>query len=1420
VRIRTPGNRLIPLSLVVGAYALALLQRPGLATSDTKIDLHVDPVGFLSRVAAVWSPTQGLGHVQGGQYGGYLWPMGPFFAVLHSIGLGPWLVQRLWLGTLIALAAWGAVRLLDVLLERRRGAAHLIAGALYAVNPYVVVFTSRTTFTLIGYAALPWLLLLVHRGVRDPRRWWFPAAFALVVTSVGGGVNAAVLGWLLFGPLLLLVYEPVIASGVSWRATGAFAWRAGLLTVAACLWWIVPVLVQAAYGLNFLQFTEQVGSIWDTTSLSESLRLMGYWPSYLGTGYGDVLRPYFADSATLLFAPATVVASALVPGLAIAGFARTRRWRYGPFFLVMAMLGALIMSAGFPNGTPLRLGATFAYNHLQWLQFLRTTYKAGPLVALGVACLGGVAFGWLWRRWSLRSAQLALGAAAAALVGLAAWPFFVGRAVELTWKRIPAAWTAVGHDLNRSLPSNSRAVVLPGQPFGFYRWGGTVDPLLPALTSRPVAVRNVPPYDDIHAVDALWTLDNRVQQQRLLPGELAPMLSLLGARAVVTGSDDDTGQSGAMAPAEAARVLAQQGLARASASYGALSILPAPADTVDPAVALPEVRRYDLPSARGLVRVEPVAGQTVIDGSATGIADLGSLGGLSGGGALRYAGDLSTAELRRAASSGGNVVISDSNRRRVFVASRPRQSDGWTLPASVPFSADASVLDPFPHRGSSAQTVAVYQGVRYVSAPFNPQLAQFPEHRPYAALDGNPGTSWLADPTLEQARHYLEVGFERPRDVSYVDVLPDDSNPRLLVTEIAVGGQTFRVGRGWNRLPVRLHGVSSLRVQIAGQLTRGRDVGSAGGLRELRIPGVHVRELLRPPTLAEQALAGTNLTHTPLTYLFERTTADEPLRRTPVPPPGATSGDRAQAEATLVRGAQDAETGLDRVFSPPAARSWSADGWATVSPNAPDAALDALAGTRTGGASFSSSGRFEGRPEFRASSAFDGSSARAWVAPWEPPRATWLQWRTPRPVTLTRLVLQRASVSARFPTRIALSWPGGATAPLTVGPGGTVALPRPVRARAVRLTVLATSGGPPAVAIGELVAPGLPAARQAPASAAVRGHCGVLAGTLSGRPLALSALTTVGGLDAGTPLRISSCGHPLALSAGQSVLHVGAGLLRPLLLELRSPAPRPLVPVASSASGGMVVSSGRMGRGSYSGVRVDVRRPSWLVLGESFNRGWRATCDGRDLGAPQVLDGLANAWRIRAGCREVAFHFAPQTAVNWGYLFGALSCLLLLVLLVARRPRATRAVSAVGAAPPELPADDARTPIAVAPAALAALAAGLVFGFLFAIRAGVVIAPVAFLLLWRGYPTRVLSLAAGGLLAVVVPVLYLLFPGENLGGYDTRFAVHHLGAHWVTVAAFALLILALIRTISTATGRRFGARARARAARARRRAPA
>ena len=417
------------------------------------------------------------------------------------------------------------------------------------------MFLNRTSITLLAYALLPWLLLAVHRGLRHPRGWWWPAAGALLVAASGGGVNVAVLAWLLLAPLALLIYEPAIGA-VRWSDARAFALRTAACLAVASLWWVAPVVAHVLYGRDFLPFTEPPGVIWSTTSASEVLRLMGYWTSYVGVGYAGDLRPFTSDAGVMLFHPAVLVASLLVPALVALALATARPWAYAPFFLLLLLGGALIAGAGFPDGTPLRRAALAVYFRVDAVQFLRTTYKAAPLIVVAFALLAAAAAPAVWVR--ARWAALPL----AAVLLLSAWPLVRGEAVDsqLAWEEIPPAWTEAARDLDADLPANTRAVVLPAQLFATYDWASTVDPILPALSDRPVAARTVLAYADRRSVDLLWTADNLIQQERAVDGQLPPLLRLLGAGAVIAGADDDRARSGAIVPSGAARELARGGL--------------------------------------------------------------------------------------------------------------------------------------------------------------------------------------------------------------------------------------------------------------------------------------------------------------------------------------------------------------------------------------------------------------------------------------------------------------------------------------------------------------------------------------------------------------------------------------------------------------------------------------------------------------------------------------------------------------------------------------------------------------------------------------------------------------------------------------------------------------------------------------------
>ena len=254
------------------------------------------------------------------------------------------------------------------------------------------------------------------------------------------------------------------------------------------------------------------------------------------------------------------------------------------------------MSAGFPEGTPLRRASNFTYNHFVPVQFLRTTYKAGPLVVIGLAVLGGLAAQRIPRRACLVAALI--------LPLVASWPLIRGRGVDdqLLWDEIPAAWHEAARHVDRTA-GDGRAVVLPGQLYAYYDWGGTIDPILPVLADKPVATRNAVGYADLRATDLLWTVDALVQQRRALPGQLDPLLDLLGARTVLAGRR--------RRPHPQRRGARRRGGGRARSSSArrpppgvTTAAKPRAAGTLGDPVELPQVRAWDRPGAPGLVRVE------------------------------------------------------------------------------------------------------------------------------------------------------------------------------------------------------------------------------------------------------------------------------------------------------------------------------------------------------------------------------------------------------------------------------------------------------------------------------------------------------------------------------------------------------------------------------------------------------------------------------------------------------------------------------------------------------------------------------------------------------------------------------------------------------------------------------------------------
>ena len=89
------------------------------------------------------------------------------------------------------------------------------------------------------------------------------------------------------------------------------------------------------------------------------------------------------------------------------------------------------------------------------------------------------------------------------------------------------------------------------------------------------------------------------------------------------------------------------------------------------------------------------------------------------------------------------------------------------------------------------------------------------------------------------------------------------------------------------------------------------------------------------------------------------------------------------------------------------------------------------------------------------------------------------------------------------------------------------------------------------------------------------------------------------------------------------------------------------------------------GRGEAT-VRFDgATEPFWLVLGESYGHGWRATVrDGVALGGPVLVDGFANGWYVDPGVAgasgTVDLDWAPNRTVRQGFVASVVATLSLI----------------------------------------------------------------------------------------------------------------------------------------------------------------
>lgn len=818
---------------------IALTSSPGWYVYDARFEHYWAPQRFLARHLEIWDGARTLGRPTLFFSPG----VGAVLAVFDRLGASPALTERLLHGCYLGLAGLAMVEVLR-LYRPRLGPEHAVAGVLYVCNPFTTQFLVPSGLYL--HAAIsPLLVVAAVRGARGPDVWRWAAMFALLVAGLGA-VNSASLLYAALPAVPALVHALLIERDASLRSIAAWIWRAATLSVGTCAAALFVLRASLPVIAENLGTTELPRLVSSRSSWAESWRGLGGWQSYVRLG-GGALRP--GSSSYFTSAP-VVLSTYAIPVVAVIALWRSS-WRGRSAFALIGLVSLCAMVGIHPVGNPPPLGSLIetAFDRSLSARSLRNGYKAGPGLMMFTSAVGAVgvvdAVRFLSRRrertflWARRAVAVSV---AVLVIGLASNPFWTG---ELYSRRdraagLPTYWSEALDWLSNQ-PDEGRALILPGVNRARYTWGFVGDDIFDALLDRDHVSRSSLAQGTPLAADLIVALDEAVARGNYRAGAMQEVARRTGIRYVVVRNDLDWRALRAPAPSALAGLRSDPDLRRAAVFGRPGQNLLRP-DRDGAGVLLPPVEVYEVRGdAPQGVRVESPSGALVVAGDGEGFVALAGLGWLRGRGPVRYSGALDAGELRAAVEAGAEIVITDSNRRRVVRATSTRNELSETLDRTA--SPERAPRDLFRRPGSQT-TVLRETGADITASLTGGGLTAFePGARAALAFDGSEASGWVVRGAGAGIGDWVRVDLDRSAPVGRVEI----------VAAVAAGGRRV------TQVSLTLADGTARPVQLA----NGRGAADFDGRRstsiEIRIDGVE-GDGVGPLGIAEVMIADLDLT--------------------------------------------------------------------------------------------------------------------------------------------------------------------------------------------------------------------------------------------------------------------------------------------------------------------------------------------------------------------------------------------------------------------------------------------------------------------------------------------------------------------------------------------------------------------------------
>ena len=1253
-RWRARLDRVVPSAFLV---ALAFVQRPGWTAADTKLDLVVDPGGFLRRSLSLWDPLAAGGQLQNQAYG-YLFPMGPFFWLGHTLGIPGWVVQRLWWSLLLVLAYHGALLVLERL-GIGTGWSRVIGAFSYALAPRMLVGLGAISSEIWPMAVAPWVLL--------PLMAVPPGRERAAAMRSGGAI-------LLLGAVNAVASLAVLVLPFWWIVTRRGRVRLVLLgwwslaVVLATAWWIGPLVLLGRYSPPFLDWIEDGRVTTAVASVTEALRGTTQWIATIG-GEQNAVWPagwvVLTSRNAILFGLVVVMAGLL--GLALARGPWTTFARGG------LLIGLVLVTLGHVRGVAGPWAGSEADLLDGVLAPFRNTHKFEPVLRLPIVL--GVAHGlpravaWLRRQqapWPL----IAPAVVVLALVGQTAVPALRGTIQRGPFLAVPSAWGQAATWLDEH-PDHGRTLLLPGGNAPARWWGEPKDEPLQPLATQPWIVRDAVPLGSAAATRVLGQIEARVGQGRGGPELLSLLDALAVTRVLVVG---DQRPSARTTPPVVVRAALSASGARSVASFGDIVGGSAELTTasdwgLDRPVRELELFEVGTTTSIGPTARTPVPSVSRYSGGPEGVASLPTV-----------ADSIFGAEQDPVAAGADAVVTTDTLQRRQSSFATATDLYGPLLAADEEYPSPRAVHDYWPGPLSEdypgltdQQTVRREDGeARAVASSTlaEPALGQGRElaSDAWRAFDSSGETGWRsagydakgqwvkvswADPTHLPPSLTLTLDTKLGADVAAVSVVTDAGSRRTPVTSPELAGD-----------------VDPARYAVAVEVPQGPTLSLQLVIEAVRdhLPTVRVLDLGAGALPRVQPWVRLPVTETsPDLVALEASTDDRSACYPMSSGVLACSPDRRRVgeEATTMR----------RLVTLAEERAYVVTGTAVATGDGADALLQRLDGIRA-----AASTRWLPEPGVAPDLAVDGDPKTYWASdPTDTEPTLTLTWPTTRQVDGLRFAVD-PDVAGRRPTEVDVTV-GGRTVHRALDRDGVVDLPD-VRARQVVVAVTGTTNQDSLTAsgartmpvvIGEVALVGDPWPGAPSADAPVVVPCGFgPVVQVGGRTYPTTVTTTRGRVIERGDASLRVCGD-VQLGAGEQRLQMlasGQFSVRSLVLDGRPAGRSPAA--AGAATPVQVQTWGNTARS------VDLLHPSnletLLVVRENANSGWTAHVGDTTL-RPVRVDGWAQAWVVPAGMTgTVDLRFAPQRTFLICLAVGAAMALVLAAMALLAGPARTAPV--------------------------------------------------------------------------------------------------------------------------------------------------